>query len=57
MKPDKEYPEQEIDDTDLPVGTTKINVGYGVNNYIPPSVTVQGALARLLATNEERENG
>ena len=58
MKPSVEDEStQEISETDLPVGTRKINTGYGVNNYVPPTVPVQGALARLTATNDEHENG
>jgi hypothetical protein len=43
----------ECTDGDAPVGTPDMKTGYGVNNYVPPAMTVQGALARLLATEQD----
>jgi hypothetical protein len=34
----------------VPIGTLKMKTGYGVNNYVPPALNVQGALKRLIAT-------
>jgi hypothetical protein len=46
-------PATEMSDSDIPVGTLDMKTGGGVNNYVPPSINVSGALARLLATNQE----
>jgi hypothetical protein len=43
----------EKNEDDIPVGTPDIKTGGGVNNYVPPSINVSGALTRLLATNKE----
>jgi len=39
-------------DGEAPIGTPKMKTGYGVNNYVPPSLPAQGAVARLLASDE-----
>jgi len=44
--------EQQATDGDLPIGDLKMNTGNGVNNYSMPSIPVQGATERLLATKE-----
>lgn len=41
-------------DGDAPIGTLKMNTGGGINNYVPPSLPAQGALARLLATKDKQ---
>lgn len=52
-----ENTETKINDGDIPVGTSDMKTGNGVNNYVPPSLNVQGALQRLTATEKERKNG
>lgn len=47
----------EATEGDIPIGTEDMKTGNGVNNYVPPSLTVQGALQRLTATEKERKNG
>jgi hypothetical protein len=39
-------------DGDLPIGDLKMNGGSGINNYTQPSIPVQGAIARLLSTQD-----
>jgi hypothetical protein len=39
-------------DGDLPIGNLDMKTGGGVNNYAMPSIPVQGAAERLLATKE-----
>jgi hypothetical protein len=46
--------EQVATDGDAPIGTLKMNTGGGINNYVPPSLPAQGALARLYATKDEK---
>jgi hypothetical protein len=38
---------------ELPIGSLKMKTGYGVNNYVPPSLPAQGALARLASAQIE----
>ncbi len=40
-------------DGEAPIGTPKMKTGYGINNYVPPSLPAQGAVARLLSTKTE----
>jgi hypothetical protein len=49
---DMESVEQDATDGDLPIGDLKMKTGNGVNNYSMPSIPVQGAVDRLLATKE-----
>lgn len=44
---------QEATDGDLPIGDLKMKTGNGVNNYSMPSIPVQGAAERLLATKHD----
>lgn len=39
-------------DGDLPIGDLEMKTGNGVNNYAAPSIPVQGAADRLLASKE-----
>jgi hypothetical protein len=43
---------EEATDGDIPIGTMKVNTGGGINNYQMPSIPVQGAIDRLLASEE-----
>lgn len=51
---EKQNAQTEINDGDIPIGTDDMKTGNGVNNYVPPSLTVQGALQRLTATEKEQ---
>lgn len=42
----------EATDGEIPIGTSKINTGQGINNYVPPALPAQGALARLIADQD-----